>query len=438
MNFFRANFSYGDNMTKLLYLLMILFLMVALGGCDDSEDISVPKHTPTYSVKMGGIFPFTGALSEFGKPLHQSALLAVKHLNNADFSIGWAVVDSKSNPDAGVEAAHELIGKGQVQVIIGAAASSTTIAVAEQVSIPNQMLQIAYPSTSPEITTLLTDDGQDFLFRTVPSDALQGVVLANFAYDEGYRNLSVLYIDNAYGKGLKNVFKKHFSVLGGTVVAEIPHAETKGNDIKVKEIYLTKLQEAKIGETEALVAMSYSEQSNVYIQQAIQDDFFNKFLFVDGSKSEDIIETVGADKLEGMCGTAPSFEQTESLDHFNDGYEAEYGRVPSLPFMPNTYDAVVVAGLAAYAARAIGESINPITIRNYLRRVNDPDGENVIAGSEGLKRAMKMLDSGLTINYEGASGNVDFDENGDVITPIEIWCFEGGKIVHKENVQPDV
>jgi len=426
-------------MSKSLYLLMILSFMVALGACnDDSEDISVPKQAPTYEVKMGGIFPFTGTLSEFGKPLHQSALLATKHLTEAGLFVGWVVVDSQSHPDTGVEAAHELIGIGQVHVIIGAAASSTTIAVAEQVSIPNQVLQIAYPSTSPEITKLVADEGQDFLFRTVPSDALQGVVLADFAYEKGYRNLSVLYINNAYGKGLKNVFKERFSVLGGTVVAAIPHDETKGDDIKVKEIYLAKLHDAITGETEALVAMSYSEQSNVYIQQAIQDDFFNKFLFVDGSKSEDIIETVGADKLEGMCGTAPSFEQTESLDIFKAGYEAEYGRVPSLPFMPNTYDAVVVSGLAAYAAQAIGKPITPFTIRDYLRRVNDPDGQKVIAGSENLKRAMKMLDSGVTINYKGASGNVDFDENGDVITPIEIWCYEGGQIVHKKNVQPDV
>ena len=99
---------------------------------------------------------------------------------------------------------------------------------------------------------------------------------------------------------------------------------------------------------------------------------------------------------------------------------------------------VVVAGLAAYAAQAIGESITPITIRDYLRRVNDSDGQKVIADEEGLKRAMKMLDSGVTINYEGASGNVDFDGNGDVLAPIDTWCYEGGEIVYKKNVQPDV
>jgi len=58
----------------------------------------------------------------------------------------------------------------------------------------------------------------------------------------------------------------------------------------------------------------------------------------------------------------------------------------------------------------------------------------VTAGPEGLKRGMKMLDSGFTINYQGASGNVDFDENGDVIAPVEIWCYEGGQIVTKNSV----
>jgi len=98
-------------------------------------------------------------------------------------------------------------------------------------------------------------------------------------------------------------------------------------------------------------------------------------------------------------------------------------------YQPHTYDAVVVAGLAAYAAESIGESITPLTIREYLDDVNDSAGQTVIAGIEGLKRGMKMLDSGITINYQGTSGNIDFDENGDVITPIEIWCYEGDKIV---------
>ncbi len=128
-----------------------------------------------------------------------------------------------------------------------------------------------------------------------------------------------------------------------------------------------------------------------------------------------------------MCGTAHGFDLTYLRKNFDASYEAEYGEIPK-SYQPNSYDAVILAGLAAYAAQAIGEQVTPITIRKNLRRVAGPEGEKVLAGVKGIKRAMKLLDSGLTINYEGAAGNVDFDENGEVTAPIEIWCYtETGK-----------
>lgn len=166
-------------MSKRLYLLMILFFIMAVSSCDDGEEISEPSYISSDSVvKMGGVLPFTGSLSEDGKPRHQSALLATKHLAEAGFPVEWTVVDSKNDANSAVEAARDLVEKGQVQVIIGASSSAVTIEVAKKVSIPNQVPQIAIASTSPAITTLAD---QDFLFRTAPSDALQAVVLARLA-----------------------------------------------------------------------------------------------------------------------------------------------------------------------------------------------------------------------------------------------------------------
>ncbi|WP_069472809.1 ABC transporter substrate-binding protein [Candidatus Marithrix sp. Canyon 246] len=333
-------------------------------------------------------------------------------------------------------AARELIEDAQTQVIIGAASSSTTIAVAENISIVKKIPLISYLSSSPKITTLAVDEGKDFLFRTVPSDALQGVVLANFAYEKGYRNLSVLYIDNVYGKGLLDVFKDNFNALGGTISAEVSHPETASKDFDTnKDLYLAALQKAKTAGAEGLVVMSISDQSNGYIPLAIENKLFNNFLFVDGSKSEKLIQIVGATALEGMCGTAPGVDKnTTSWKKFEKGYIAEYGgNISQKPFMSNTYDAVISAGLAAYAAQAAtGKAPTAITIRDYLRHINDPKGQEVVAGIEGLRQGMKTLNSGLTINYQGASGTVDFDEHGDVIAPIEIWCYEGGEIKSKE------
>jgi branched-chain amino acid transport system substrate-binding protein len=419
-------------MIKPLYLFMILFLIATLTGCEDSEEISDSQDASNYAVKMGGIFPFSGALSEKGKPRHKAALLATKHLAEAGYPVGWAVADSETNPNTGVKVARELIEKGNVQVLIGPASSGVTKAIAQNVSLPMQIPHISYASTSVEISTLEQDSGygdSDILFRTVPSDALQGVVLANLAFEK-YRQVSVLYVNNAYGQSLSKVFSDNFIALGGTVKAAIPHPEVVNPELQGSETYLPQLRDAYTGETEALVAISYFRHVQIYIQEAKDNNLFHNFLFVGGSASKelvDIIKPQGA--LEGMCGTAPGVDKsTESYQIFEEAYLAEYDELPTEPAewdRTKAYDAVIIAGLAAYAAEAIGETVTFSSLRDYLRRVANPDGQIVLSGSTELKQAIKMLDVGLDINYKGASGNVDFDVNGDAIAPIEIWCYEG-------------
>lgn len=385
----------------------------------------VPK-TPEVEilpVKIGEIHPFTGALAEFGEPEHRSALLAAKHLAEAGYTIETVFADDETSAIPGVEAARRLVEVEGVHVLIGAAASGVTIPIAESVSIPSQIPQISYASTSPLITLLPADQGQDFLFRTCPSDALQGVVLGKMLYDEGLRQVSVMYVNNPYGQGLNDVFKKTFEDLGGTVLASVPHDEAPAAS------YTAELRQATEGGPEALVAISYPGHATVYLKEAIEGGFISEFRFVDGTKSEDIIEAVGAEPLEGMCGTAPGAAETDSLATYNADYEAEYGEVPPLPFMTNTYDAVVVAALAAFEAQIAGEGLTSIAIRDHLRSVAGPPGEKVFAGVEGLTRALELLRQGQDIDYVGAAGEVDFDENGEVVTPIEIWCFIGGEIV---------
>jgi ABC-type branched-subunit amino acid transport system substrate-binding protein len=317
-----------------------------------------------------------------------------------------------------------------VDVVIGAAASGVTVPIAESVSIPSQVPQLSYASTSPLITTLPADEGEDFLFRTCPSDALQGIVLGQLLYDEGLRKVSVLYVNNPYGQGLNDVFKETFEELGGTVVASVPHDEEPAAS------YTAELKKATEGGPEALIALSYPGHATVYLKEAIEGGFIDEFRFVDGTKSQDIVEVLGAEPLEGMCGTAPGAAETESLNVYNETYAAEYGEVPPLPFMTNTYDAVIVAALAAYEAQMAGEELTPIAVRDHLRSVAGPPGEKVTAGSEGLKKALELLQAGEDIDYVGAAGEVDFDENGDVVTPIEIWCYEGGEIVSKRLETP--
>jgi ABC-type branched-subunit amino acid transport system substrate-binding protein len=192
---------------------------------------------------------------------------------------------------------------------------------------------------------------------------------------------------------------------------------------------VAELRRAVAGKPDVLVAISYPGHATVYLKEAIENNFIKRFLFCDGTKSFDIVKAVGAANVEGMLGTAPGSALTPSYDNFVAEYSKKFGEVPPLPFMTNVYDAVVIGALAAAAAEARGQTITGTSIRDNLRFVANPPGDVVGTGAAGIKKALDLLKAGKDINYEGAAGAIDFDRNGDVVTPIEVWKYSGGSIV---------
>jgi len=278
---------------------------------------------------------------------------------------------------------------------------------------------ISPASTSPLITYLPADKGKDLLFRTCPSDALQGVAAGELAA-KYYKTASVIYVNNPYGQGLAQQFKKSFEKHGGKVLAMIPHEE------KTSETYTAELKKALKGKPDVLCAYSYPQHAKIYLKEAIEFYKFKKFLFCDGTKSVDIIKAVGAKNLEGDMGTAAASTTGKAGEVFNNAYKAEFGKLPPIAYISNAYDAMAVIGLAAYAVKVKGLPLTSKNIRDYLRKVANPRGTLILPGE--FAKAFKLLKEGKDINYEGAGGAVDFDKNGDVTTPIEIWKYEGGQI----------
>jgi ABC-type branched-subunit amino acid transport system substrate-binding protein len=128
-----------------------------------------------------------------------------------------------------------------------------------------------------------------------------------------------------------------------------------------------------------------------------------------------------------MMGTAPGAPAGEASLKFATNYTARFGELPRSPFIANAYDAASVIGLAAFAAKTKGLEPSSENIRDHLREVANPPGAFIGPGE--FEKAFELLKIGKPINYEGASGSVDFDVNGDVTAPIEIWRFHDGKIV---------
>lgn len=378
----------------------------------------VPAHAQ--ELKVGTLFAYTGPLKEFGPHFKNGSELAVRQMAAAGFKIKLIHEDSETSAIPAINAAKKLVEVDKVVAIIGALASGVTIPVAESVTIPKGVIQITPASTSPLITVLPADKGKDLLFRTCPSDALQGVVAGKVA-SERYKTAAILYVNNPYGQGLAEQFKRSFEKRGGKVLAMVPHDE------KAAESYTAELKRALARKPDVLCAFSYPEHAKVYLKEAIEFFKFRSFFFCDGTKSFDILKAVGAKNLEGQIGTAPGAAKGASYDIFVADYKLAYGILPPLPFITNTYDATAIIGLAAYAAKVKGLPLTPRNIRDQLRYVANPPGEVIKPGE--FKKAFELLRKGVDINYEGAAGSVDFDENGDVMTPIEIWKYSGGKIV---------
>jgi ABC-type branched-subunit amino acid transport system substrate-binding protein len=385
-------------------------------------------------INVGTLLAYTGPLKEWGPHIQNGAVLAAKQLEAAGSRFTLIHEDSQTSAPAATEAAKKLVQVDQVIAIIGALASSSTQSVAEYVTCPNNVILISPASTSPLLTILPADHGKDFLFRTCPSDVLQGIIAGKLAADFN-KTASVLYVNNPYGQGLVVQFKKSFEKRRGKVLAMVPHGE------KAAESYQHELHRALAGNPDIMCAFSYPEHAQVYLKEAIERFQYRKFLFCDGTKSEDIVKALGADNVEGQMGTAPGSAEGKAYMIFRAAYKKEFGRLPPLPFITNAYDGMAVIGLAVYAAKVKGLKVTSQNIRDNLRGVANPPGEIIQPGD--FKKAVDLLNQGKEINYEGAAGSVDFDEHGDVVTPIEVWKYSKGhimtvKIEHEIPVEEDI
>jgi len=295
------------------------------------------------------------------------------------------------------------------------------------------VLQVANGATSPLLSVLPSDNDADLLFRTTSPDTFQGIVAAQLANgeiidDNKYQTASTIYINNPYGQGLSNSFADSFKERGGKILNQVPHP---GN---VQPTYRSQLSAALKEDPDLLAVVSYPGHTSVILKEA--RDFFDmdNYQFVDGNKSEAVVKAVGADALAGSFGTAPGQDpESQGYQQFSKSYKSEMNRDRIPPFTTSAYDAAMAIGLAlakAVADDLSAEEITGTALRDRLRPVSNSPGTKVTGGTqEGVTKALQMIADGQDIDYIGASGAVDFNDAGDVVTPIEIWKYTAdGKI----------
>ncbi|HCD21048.1 MAG TPA: branched-chain amino acid ABC transporter substrate-binding protein, partial [Alphaproteobacteria bacterium] len=153
-------------------------------------------------VKLGIIFGFTGPIESLTPPMAAAAEMAMKEATDSGAFMGGSSVtavraDSTCTDAAAVTAAAErLITADGINAIVGADCSGVTIATLQNVAMPKGVVMISPSATSPALSTM-EDNG--LFYRTAPSDAREGQVVAEMLKEKGYKSVALTYTNNDYG-----------------------------------------------------------------------------------------------------------------------------------------------------------------------------------------------------------------------------------------------
>ena len=368
------------------------------------------------TVKIGGSFGLTGGLAPYSPSLVDAARLAEREINdNGGILDGQTleilVVDDQTNPQAAVDAAQKLVSVDNIAAMIGPFGSSQVLAVANNVSVPNGVPQVAPTATSPKLTDL---DDDDYIFRVVASDAYIGKVMADVVLERGLKTVSLMYLNNDYGVGLADTFRRTFTENGGTLSGDIAFEPNKAS-------YRGELASIATDGAEALVLIAYpADGGTTILRQALENAFFESFVLTDGMKEQAVLDEIGAENLAGSFGVAPEAPpETNAVQNFNAAYgDFSEHEVDSL-FIRETYDATIILALAIEKAGSTGRD----AIRDALREVANPPGETVLPGE--WAKAKELIAAGTDIDYQGAAGPHDFDEVGDVDGTVGVFEVTG-------------
>jgi len=341
------------------------------------------------SVKIGAVQPLSGKISVYGEGFQRAINLAVEEVNKNggikgnDLEVVYE--DNLSTAQGSVSALQKLISIEKLPVVLGPASSSNFLAtcpIAER----EKTVFIGAESAAADISKC-----GEYVFRVFPSDQLQGVGVAQLATDLGYKEIALTYINNDWGVGLAEVFKKEFK---GTIVEEFAHDEGKAD-------YRSEVVRLKRKNPTAVVNLTYIKEGGTMLKQAQEMQFNPKWLFGSAAKSPKLVELAGT-AAEGIVGTYPTFStSSKQYDHYKTAFNQKYPDQKLPIFGEYNYDMIHILAKALNAA---------------------PDYT-----ADAIKASLVTAAKG----YIGVTGDKTFDANGDVGAEYGRWTVKDGKIIEE-------
>ncbi|MFC7097510.1 ABC transporter substrate-binding protein [Halobaculum marinum] len=373
-------------------------------GSDDSDGGNGGGSSGPYTIGM--VNSLTGSLSAFGQRNERGKDLALAAVN--DVGIGGRdleiiVEDSQSESQAGVSAAQKLVNQDGVPFVIGAVGSGVSLAIYQSVIQGTDVVQLSQNSTSPDLTNF------PGLLRMSPTGSTQSSGLADIISEDGYDSVALAWVNNDYGQGLAEAFRESFD---GEIAYDQPHDQGQSS-------YSSTVSGMANSGADAWLFVTYQPEFTTMAQEAYSNGYEAQFYGADSVAGPDVLGNTPEGSLDGMKIVTPSAAiDQDNYQNFASEFESEYGEAPT-SWSAFAYDCVVTAALSI----ATADEFTGAALQETVRDVTRPEGEEVFTFEE----AMNVLgDDGTPsdIDYQGVSGPIDFDENGDPVGFLQILTVE--------------
>jgi len=360
---------------------------------------------------IGAAIPQTGNLSDFGNQFERQSGFVLDIVNDSEEQVEFAYEDTQTSENTGVTAAEKLVSQDGLPMIFAGLSSSVAIAIAESVAVPNNTL-MATGGTSSAITGL---DDDNWVFRTSPPSTLQARALATMIDDDGNSDVAVIYLNDDFGTAVKDELVASLDTLGVNVTDSVGYASGKSS-------YSSQLNQAASGDPDAIAFVTFPQGFIVMAKEAYEMGLKDQVAYygIENIKGSDVRDNLDPETISGMSGTQPSPPtERDSFQEFISENEDRFDRTPSI-WEAYYFDSAMVMSLATVAA----ESYESGPLRDNVYELSRPPGESYTY--QEFDDAVETLSNGDPINYQGVSGNVDINEDGDVVGTYRRWNFADG------------
>ena len=365
--------------------------LLVLAACSSSDDNS--SDGAGAALKIGSLLPETGSLAFLGPPEFAGVDLAVNEINEGGGVLGQPVEHLRGDSgDTSTDIAQTTVDAhlaAGVGAIVGAASSGVSFTVIDKITGAG-VVHFSPANTSPDFTTY-ADNG--LYFRTAPSDTFQGAVLGQLMANEGASNVVILNLDDAYGNGLAKYASNAFTGTS-TVITYNPQASE----------FAAEVGQAKAASTDAVALIGFEETTAILqemIKQGVGPDKIKIYL-VDGNLSGTAFRDLPAGIMNGVKGTLPGAYPPAD---FQERLLAIDPTLTDFSYAAESYDAIMLLALAA----EIGGATDGVTLAANLEDASK-GGTKCYSWAE----CKGLLDEGTDIDYDGVSGPVEFDADGEV------------------------